>query len=116
MEFWLRIALIQLGHLPKGASTRPRVPYCSPKQSGLATLLALLLIAVRRLLLTTFSPLPSTLIVTSRPGQKGLMPLLALLLIAIHNALLTTHVLLPSHPSGTLITNTSSSHTHHSAL
>ena len=65
--------------------------------------------------LTAFSPLPSPLIVTSHPGQKGLTPLLALL-ISIHDALLTTHVLLPSHLSGTLITNSSSSHTHHSEL
>ena len=40
IEFWLRIALIQIEQLPKGASTRPRVPYCSSQQNGLATLLA----------------------------------------------------------------------------
>ena len=62
MECWLRIALIQLAHLPKGATTRPRVPYYSPQQNGLATLLALLLIAVRDPLLTTSSPLPGLLL------------------------------------------------------
>ena len=62
MEFWLRIALIQLAHLPKGASTQPRVPYCSPQQNGLATLVALLLVAVRDPLLTTSSPLPGPLL------------------------------------------------------
>ena len=62
MEFLLRIALIQIAHLPNAASTRPRVPYCSPQQNGLATLLALLLIAVRDPLLTTSSPLPGLLL------------------------------------------------------
>ena len=50
-------------------------------------------------LLTTSSPLPSPLIVTSHPDQKGLMPLLALLLISIRDAILTTYALLPSHLS-----------------
>ena len=48
-------------------------------------------------LLTTSSPLPSPLIVTSHQDQKGLMPLLALLLVSIHDALLITYALLPSH-------------------
>ena len=47
-------------------------------------------------------------------GTNSLRP--ALLHVSIHDALLTTHVLLPSHRSGTLITNASSSHTHHSEL
>ena len=42
-----RKTLAQLVHLTKGASTQPRVPYCSPIQNGLATLLVLLLITVR---------------------------------------------------------------------
>ena len=50
-------------------------------------------------LLTTFSPLPSPLIVTSHPDQKGLTPLLALLLVSIRDALLTTYTLVPSHMS-----------------
>ena len=50
-------------------------------------------------LLTTSSPLPIPLIVTSHPDQKRLMPLLALLLISIRDALLTTYALLPSHLS-----------------
>ena len=50
-------------------------------------------------LLTTSSPLPSPLIVTSHPDQEGLTPLLALLLISISDARLTTHALLPSHLS-----------------
>ena len=62
MEFQLRITLAQLVHLTKGASTRPRVPYYSPKQSGLATFLALLLIAVRRPLSTTSALLPGQLL------------------------------------------------------
>ena len=62
MEFWLQIILAQPAHLTKGASTWPRVPYYSPKQSGLATFLALLLIAVRRPLLTTSALLPGQLL------------------------------------------------------
>ena len=50
-------------------------------------------------LLTTSSPLPSLLIVTSHPDQKGLTPLLALLLVFIRDALLTTYASLPSHLS-----------------
>ena len=50
-------------------------------------------------LLTTSSPLPSPLIVTSHPDQKGLTPLLTLLLISIRDALLTTYALLPNHLS-----------------
>ena len=50
-------------------------------------------------LLTTSSPLPSPLIVTSHPDQKGLMPLLAVLLVSIRDALLTTYTWLPSHLS-----------------
>ena len=48
-------------------------------------------------LLTTSSPLPSPLAVTSHQDQKGLMPLLALLLVSIRDAFLTTYTLLPSH-------------------
>ena len=51
-------------------------------------------------LLTTSSPLPSPLAVTSHQDQKGLMPLLALLLVSIRDAFLTTYALLPSHLSG----------------
>ena len=51
-------------------------------------------------LLTTSSPLPSPLTVTSLLDQKELMPLLALLLISICDAFLTTYSLLPSHLSG----------------
>ena len=61
MEFELQITLAQLAHLTKDASTRPRVPYCLPQQNGLATFLALLLIAVRGPLLTT-SLLPGQLL------------------------------------------------------
>ena len=50
------------------------------------------------------------------PTSKGTTPLLALLLIFVHGAFLTTHVFLPIHLSGTLITNASSSQTHHSEL
>ena len=50
-------------------------------------------------LLTTSSPLPSPLAVTSHQDQKGLMPLLALLLVSIRDAFLTTYTLLPSHLS-----------------
>ena len=50
-------------------------------------------------LLTTSSPLPSPLTVTSHQDQKGLMPLPALLLVSIHDAYLTTYALLPSHMS-----------------
>ena len=50
-------------------------------------------------LLTTSSPLPSPLTVTSRQDQKGLTPLLALLLVSIHDAFLTTYALLPGHLS-----------------
>ena len=50
-------------------------------------------------LLTTSSPLPSPLAVTSHQDQKGLMPLLALLLVSIRNAFLTTFALLPSRLS-----------------
>ena len=48
-------------------------------------------------LLTTSSPLPSPLAVTSHQDQKGLMPLLAVLLVSICDAFLTTYALLPSH-------------------
>ena len=58
----LYIFLLQLAHLPRGASTRPRVPYCLPQHNGLATLLAILLIAVRDPLLTTSSPLKGSLL------------------------------------------------------
>ena len=74
MGFWLRIALIQLAHLPKGASTRPRVPYCSPQHNGLATLLELLLIAVRDPLLTTSSHLPSPLLLVISSNLPSLSP------------------------------------------
>ena len=47
-------------------------------------------------LLTTSSPLPSPLTVTSHQDQKGLMPLL---LFSIRDAFLTTYTLLPSHLS-----------------
>ena len=47
-------------------------------------------------LLTTSSPLPSLLVVTSHPDQKGLTPLLALLLITVRRHLLTTSSRLPS--------------------
>ena len=50
-------------------------------------------------LLTTSSPLPSPLAVTSHQDQKGLTPLLALLLVSICDAFLTTYALLPSHLS-----------------
>ena len=50
-------------------------------------------------LLTTSSPLPSPLTVTSLLDQKELMPLLALLIIFIHDAFVTTYSLLPSHLS-----------------
>ena len=50
-------------------------------------------------LLTTSSPLPSLLTVTSLQDQKELKPLLALLLISIRDAFLTTYSLLPSHMS-----------------
>ena len=50
-------------------------------------------------LLTTSSPLPSPLAVTSHQDQKGLTPLLALLLVSIRDAFLTTYALLPSHLS-----------------
>ena len=50
-------------------------------------------------LLTTSSPLPGPLAVSSHQDQKGLTPLLALLLVSIRDALLTTHALLPSHLS-----------------
>ena len=50
-------------------------------------------------LLSTSSPLPSPLTITSHTDQKGLTPLLALLLVSICDALLTTYTLLPSHPS-----------------
>ena len=50
-------------------------------------------------LLTTSSPLPSPLTVTSHQDQKGLMPLLALLLVSICDAFLTTYTLSPSHLS-----------------
>ena len=50
-------------------------------------------------ILTTSSPLPSPLTVTSHQDQKGLMPLLALLLVSIRDAFLTTYALLPSHLS-----------------
>ena len=50
-------------------------------------------------LLTTASPLPSPLAVTSDQDQKGLTTLLALLLVSIRDAFLTTYALLPSHLS-----------------
>ena len=50
-------------------------------------------------ILTTYSPLPSPLPVTSHQDKKGLTPLLALLLVSIHDAFLTTYALLPSHLS-----------------
>ena len=50
-------------------------------------------------LLTTSSPLPSPLTVTSHQDQKGLTPFLALILVSIRNAFLTTYALLPSHLS-----------------
>ena len=51
-------------------------------------------------LLTTSSPLPSPLTVTSsHQDQKGLTPLPALLLLSIRDAFLTTYALLPSHLS-----------------
>ena len=62
IEFWIQITLAQLVHLTKGVSTRPRVPYYSPKLSGLATFLALLLIAVRSPLVTTSTLLPGQLL------------------------------------------------------
>ena len=61
-DFWVGIALQQLAHLTKGASTKPRVLYCSPKQNRLATLLALLLVAVRGPLLMTSALLPGQLL------------------------------------------------------
>ena len=50
-------------------------------------------------LLTTSSPLPSPLAVTSHQDQKELTPLLALLLVSIRDAFLTTYALLPTHLS-----------------
>ena len=50
-------------------------------------------------LLTTSSPLPSPLTVTSHQAQKELTPLLALLLISIRDAFLTTYSLLTCHMS-----------------
>ena len=50
-------------------------------------------------LLTTSSPLPSPLTVTSHLRSEGTTSLLALLLISIHDAFLTTNSLLPSHLS-----------------
>ena len=50
-------------------------------------------------LLTTSTPLPSPLTITSHPDQKRLTPLLALLLVSIRDALLTNYALLPSHLS-----------------
>ena len=74
MEFWLQIALIQLAPLPKGASTRPRVPYCSPHHNELATLLVPLLITVHGPLLTTSSPLPSSLLLVISSNPPSLSP------------------------------------------
>ena len=50
-------------------------------------------------LLTTSSPLPSPLTVTSLLDQKELTLLLALLLISIRDSFITTYSLLPSHMS-----------------
>ena len=50
-------------------------------------------------LLTTSSPLPSPLTVTSHQDPKGLTPLRALLVVSIHDAFFTTYSLLPSHLS-----------------
>ena len=79
-------------HLTKGASTKPRVLYCSPKQIGLATLLVVLLIAVRGPLVTTTTLLPGPLI-TRLPLE--ISPLATLSKLTYTPNEVTQHLALP---------------------